>query len=102
MGVDVVRRGQPGSPVRREHLPGASPYLSRGFLRPRHYGRSTHAIVLLASRSRVRTASIIWSSLVSSILLWLIPRKDWTNNITVGIPARATSAASCKGPDGIR
>ena len=30
------------------------------------------------------------------------PRRLWTNSITVGIPARATSAASCSGPLGRR
>ena len=43
-----------------------------------------------------------WSSCVSSILLWLIPFNDCTNIITVGIPARETSAASWSGPDGMR
>jgi hypothetical protein len=51
------------------------------------YCRSIQVIVLAARRSSVCMARAICSSLVSSILLWLIPRKDWTNNITVGIPA---------------
>ena len=34
------------------------------------------------------------SSRVSSLLLWLLPPTDCTNIITVGIPARETSAAS--------
>src|SRR2546430_11494137 len=38
---------------------------------------------------------------VSSILLWLMPPTDCTNIMTVGIPARETSAASCSGPEGI-
>ncbi len=37
---------------------------------------------------------------MSSALLWLRPASDWVNIITVGIPARATSAASCSGPEG--
>ena len=30
------------------------------------------------------------------------PRRLWQNSITVGTPARTTSAASCSGPDGSR
>src|SRR6201981_1121053 len=59
------------------------------------------SIVLDARRSSTTTDISRCSSLVSSILLWLIPPRDCTNIITVGIPARATSAASCNGPDGM-
>ena len=40
--------------------------------------------------------------LVFSAALWLRPTSDCTNIITVGIPSRATSAASCSGPEGNR
>src|SRR5271165_485625 len=59
-------------------------------------------IAFSASLSNAITESSICSSLVSSILLWLIPSKLWTNIITVGMPARATSAASWRGPEGSR
>ena len=42
------------------------------------------------------------SFFVSSSLLWLRPLSDWVNIMTVGMPARATSAASCRGPEGGR
>ena len=39
---------------------------------------------------------------MSSSFVCESPRRLWTNNITVGIPARATSAASWRGPLGSR
>ena len=59
-------------------------------------------MVLSASLSKARTHNSRWSSRVSSILLWLMPWRLCTNIITVGTPARATSAASCNGPEGMR
>src|SRR6266496_6857492 len=61
-----------------------------------------HAIAFSASRSKAVTHNSRCSSFVSSILLWLMPCRLWTNIITVGTPARATSAASCNGPLGRR
>ena len=60
------------------------------------------SIAFVASPSKARTQSSRCSSLVSSILLWLIPWRLWTNIMTVGTPARAASAASWRGPDGSR
>src|SRR5580693_8430483 len=59
-----------------------------------------HFIVFSASLSKAVTHSSRCSSLVSSILLWLMPWRLWTNIITVGTPAAATSSASCSGPLG--
>ena len=36
---------------------------------------------------------------MSSILLWLMPCRLWTNIMMVGMPVRATSAASWRGPE---
>src|SRR5580765_364419 len=63
---------------------------------------ATHAMAFSASRSNAVTHSSRCSSRVSSILLWLMPCRLWTNIITVGTPARATSAASWSGPEGSR
>ena len=64
--------------------------------------RWIQSTVLVASRSIAITDSSRCSSRVSSILLWLMPLSDCTNIMTVGMPARATSAASCRGPEGRR
>ena len=48
------------------------------------------------------TASSRCSSFVSSSFVCERPRRLWTNSITVGTPARDTSAASWSGPDGSR
>ena len=66
------------------------------------FARFIQPSVFAASRSNAATASSRCSSRVSSILLWLMPPSDCTNSITVGTPSRATSAASCSGPEGIR
>ena len=63
---------------------------------------ATHAIAFSANRSNAATHNSRCSSRVSSILLWLMPCRLWTNIITVGTPARATSAASWSGPEGRR
>ncbi len=63
---------------------------------------ATQPIVLDASRSSAATASSRCSSRVSSSLVCDRPRRLCTNIITVGTPARETSAASCSGPDGSR
>ena len=55
---------------------------------------ATRAIVESASRSSARTESSRCSSRVSSSFVWERPRRLCTNIITVGTPARATSAAS--------
>src|SRR5664279_286456 len=60
------------------------------------------SIVFVANRSSACTASSRCSSFVSSSFVCESPSSDWTNTITVGIPARATSAASCSGPLGSR
>ena len=62
----------------------------------------SQCIVFLASRSKACTASSRCSVLVFSAGLWLRPASDWVNIITTGMPARATSAASCSGPEGSR
>ena len=63
---------------------------------------ATQAIVFDASRSSAATASSRCSSFVSSSFVCERPRRLWTKSITVGTPARETSAASCSGPDGSR
>ena len=63
---------------------------------------ATQSIVFVASRSSAATASSRCSSFVSSSFVCERPRRLWTNSITVGTPARATSAASCSGPEGRR
>ena len=55
-------------------------------------------MVLLVSRSNACTASSRCSSRVSSILLCEMPWRLCTNSMTVGMPVRQTSAASCSGP----
>src|SRR5690606_37667966 len=62
----------------------------------------SHLIVFSASLSRATTDISRCSSLVSSILLCEMPWRLCTKSITVGTPARATSAASCSGPLGRR
>src|SRR4029079_15252813 len=58
--------------------------------------------VFEVKRSSAWTDSSRCSSFVSSSLVCESPRSDCTNTITVGTPARATSAASCSGPLGRR
>src|SRR5581483_11950737 len=69
--------------------------------RPFYQFRAIHAMILSASLSNAVTAISRCSSRVSSILLWLMPCKLCTNIMIVGTPARATSAASCSGPEAI-
>lgn len=61
---------------------------------------ASHASVVCANRPNYTIALARCSSRVSSALLWLSPFSDCTNIITIGTPARDTSAASCSGPDG--
>ena len=75
-------------------------WMSRTANNREDYCDSIQPSVLAARRSKAVTASRRCSSRVSSILLWLMPPSDWVNIITVGMPRRATSAASCRGPDG--
>ena len=63
---------------------------------------ATQATVFDASRSSAETASSRCSSRVSSSFVCERPRRLWTKSITVGTPARETSAASCSGPEGRR
>ena len=63
---------------------------------------ASQASVFDASRSSACTDSSRCSGFVSSSFVCERPRRLWTNSITVGMPARATSAASCSGPDGSR
>src|SRR5690606_5512591 len=91
-----------------QHLP--SPPRVKGITSPGggREGTTTHAlarshlIVFSASLSRATTDISRCSSLVSSILLCEMPWRLCTKSITVGTPARATSAASCSGPLGRR
>ena len=55
---------------------------------------ATRAIVFDASTSSARTESSRCSGFVSSSFACDRPRRLWTNSMTVGTPARATSAAS--------
>src|SRR3954470_20358744 len=70
-------------------------------LRGRH-SRANASRALVVSRSKACTESSRCSSFVSSSFVCESPRRLWTNSITVGTPARATSAASWSGPDGSR
>ena len=63
---------------------------------------ATQSIVFVASRSSAWTASSRCSGFVSSSFVCERPRRLWTKSITVGTPARETSAASCSGPLGRR
>src|ERR1700746_2134059 len=67
-----------------------------------HLRPSIQVMALEASLSKAATHISRCSSFVSSILLWLIPCRLCTNIMTVGMPERATSAASCNGPEGRR
>ena len=60
------------------------------------------SIVFVASRSSAWTASSRCSSFVSSSFVCERPRRLWTKSMTVGMPARETSAASWSGPLGRR
>src|SRR5215470_14844372 len=64
------------------------------------YANASSAFVV--SRSKAWTETSRCSSFVFSSLVCDRPRRDWTKIITVGTPARATSAASWSGPDGSR
>ena len=55
---------------------------------------ATRTIVLSARRSSAWTASSMCSGFVSSSFVCERPRRLWTKIITVGTPARETSAAS--------
>src|SRR5207302_2979567 len=64
-----------------------------------HDNRSS---VFAVKRSSASTDISRCSFLVSSSFVCESPRRDCTNSITVGTPARATSAASWSGPLGSR
>src|SRR5262249_49771165 len=94
-----------GTPRRRYRRLAADPMMHGPDLNARGchiHCLPIHSAVLCASLSNAATAISKCSSRVSSILLWLIPLSDCTNIITAGIPARDTSAASCRGPEGSR
>ena len=61
---------------------------------------SSQASVFEASLSSASTLSSRCSGFVSSSFVCDRPRRLCTKSITVGMPARETSAASCSGPDG--
>ena len=63
-------------------------------------GIPNQGMALRARRSKASTACSRCSMRVFSAGLWLSPARDCVNIITVGMPRRATSAASCKGPEG--
>ena len=82
--------------------PNASRTLRPSLLRPsRRRLRRARSSSTRAGRAPARDSSRC-SGFVSSSGVCERPRRLWTKSITVGTPARATSAASCSGPDGRR
>ena len=57
-------------------------------------GIDAGGVVLFELGEKIACERTFVSSFVSSILLWLMPCRLWTNIITVGTAARATSAGA--------
>ena len=70
----------------------------RAARRARAQPRAARSMTRRVRAARVLTPAAIASGDESSSRAWLMPSRLWTNSMTVGTPAAATDAASCRAP----